>query len=258
MYKALHNVYERLLPFEYRYSLYKLRHQKEFDSLLNQVNVHDKGIFSLTGFTRSKTIFIHITKTAGTSVATSLYGMLPYHYTGVHYRVIFGKEKFNSYYKFAFVRNPWSRLYSAYTYLKAGGWDEKDEKWASDHLANIDSFEDFACNWLDENTIKLHIHFKPQHEFLLDHRGKLLINDLGYFESIQDDYRKFSAKVEGSKTLGHKNPTNRSRQSYQQAYSEKSKARVAELYKTDIELFGYSFDGYQRKRVINGKLVNEK
>ncbi|TCS40295.1 sulfotransferase family 2 domain-containing protein [Reinekea marinisedimentorum] len=257
MQSHIRNLYNKFVPYEYRYQFYKFRHQEEISQLLNQVNIHEKGTFSLTGFKKTKTIFIHITKTAGTSVATSLYGMLPYHYTGVQYRVIFGKADFNNYYKFAFVRNPWSRLFSAYTYLKTGGWDESDRKWADKNFANVRNFDDFVYNWLNEETLKTHIHFKPQYEFLLDHKDRLLIDDIGYFENIQQDYLKFSSKVPGSSPLGHKNPTQRSSQTYQEIYSDRAKEKVAKLYAKDIELLGYSFDCVTRKKVENGRLINE-
>jgi hypothetical protein len=65
---------------------------------------------------RHRCIFIHIPKTAGASIALSLFNEPPRH---VHYRdfEIANPDKFRRYFKFAFVRNPWDRLVSSYFYF---------------------------------------------------------------------------------------------------------------------------------------------
>lgn len=124
----MRKLYYALIPYEYRYWFYKFRHAKDFWELRQKVNPSPKGDFSLRSFDHYRYLFIHITKTAGTSVAISLFGELPYHYTAVQYRVIYGRKTFNRYFKFAFVRNPWDRLYSAYSFLKNGGWNNEDRQ----------------------------------------------------------------------------------------------------------------------------------
>jgi hypothetical protein len=79
-----------------------------------------------------KFIFIHIRKTAGTSVEVALASIAPdavrrlenvsachdplknRHLFASDLREYFDEATWNSYYKFAFVRNPWSRLVSWY------------------------------------------------------------------------------------------------------------------------------------------------
>ena len=61
---------------------------------------------------RDKFIFIHIYKSGGTSITetfdTFFTDLIKYkHETALEIRDIIGKKKFNSYYKFAIVRNPW-------------------------------------------------------------------------------------------------------------------------------------------------------
>jgi len=247
-------LYYRAVGEECRYWLYKLRHPLLFKRLTTQVNVHDKGLFSLKGFKESESIFIHITKSAGTSVATSLYNMLPCHYTAWQYRVILGRRKFNRYFKFSFVRNPWDRLYSAYRFLNAGGWDEKDMAWSKSHLSNVAGFSDFVMNWLTPERLNSHIHFKPQYEFLLDSRGRILVDFLGYYESIEQDFDTIAQRVNSEARLGHKNPSPMG--DYRSVYDPRSIARVGELYRRDIEMFGYEFTSFHRKSVFNGQLVD--
>ena len=60
-----------------------------------------------------KFIFVHIQKTAGTSITSVLNeipGTEPLYYSHSQINVL--KEEYEDYFKFCFVRNPWDRLYS--------------------------------------------------------------------------------------------------------------------------------------------------
>ena len=164
----LRQIYNTVLSDENRKRLHKLRHINGYRKLRAEVFPSEKGDFSLKPYDDHHCIFIHITKTAGTSVAKSLFNYLPYHYTAIDYRVIYGARTYDHYFKFAFVRNPWDRLYSAYRYFKAGGWNDDDKTWARQHLAPYDDFNRFVQQWLTADNIKKHIHFKPQCEFICD------------------------------------------------------------------------------------------
>ena len=142
--KSIKNVYRTIVPYETRFWLYKLRHPAHFRELRTAVYPSAKGDFSLRPFDEHQSIFVHITKSAGTSVSRSLFGYMPYHRTAIDYRVIYGRKIFEKYFKFAFVRNPWDRLYSAFRYLKAGGWDEKDKVWAENNIAAYEDFTSFV------------------------------------------------------------------------------------------------------------------
>lgn len=241
----LRKCYESLVPYEKRYQFYKFRHPKEFIELRKKINPSPKGDFSLKPFDEYQAIFVHITKTAGTAVAKSLLGYLPYHYTAIEYRVIYGKDTFNSYFKFAFVRNPWDRLYSAYRYLKAGGWNAEDREWANANLSSYNDFNEFVIDWLSAENIRKHIHFKPQYEFIYDDKGNLLIDYIGYFETINEDFNAIGHKLGINTKLATHNAN--PGQCYTEIYNEQSKQRVAEIYCNDIERFGYRFDGIEKR-----------
>ena len=246
----IQQIYRSTISYETRLWLYKLRHQQDYEQLRSIVHPSPKGDFSLKPFDEHQCIFVHITKTAGTSISKSLFGYLPYHYTATDYRVIYGRRTFNQYFKFAFVRNPWDRLYSAYRYLKAGGWNKKDQLWAKTNLATFDNFNSFVKQWLCNENIRNHIHFRPQYHFICDTKGRLLIDYLGYFETINNDFDKISKKLKIDASIGRHNAN--PGESYREVYDDESRDIVARVYSTDIELFGYEFDGIRERKTING------
>ena len=242
-------LYNTILPYETRLRLYKFRHLSDYRNLRTVVHPSAKGDFSLKPFDEHECIFIHITKTAGTSVAKSLFNYLPYHYTAIDYRVIYGKKTFDKYFKFAFVRNPWDRIYSAYRYLKSGGWNDEDKLWSENNLSEFDDFNQFVEGWLNRQNIKKHIHFTPQYQFVCDGKDRLLIDYLAYFETINDDFTKIARYLNIDTNIGHHNAN--PAESYLNIYSEKSHAIVAEVYSRDISMFGYNFYGIEQRRIIS-------
>jgi len=239
------NLYHKLVPAERRKQLYKLRHPVQYRRLRTVVHPSPKGDFSLRPFDRHRCIFVHVTKTAGTSVATALFGYLPYHHTAIDYRVIYGRRTFDRYFKFAYVRNPWDRLYSAYRYLKNGGWDDKDRAWATAHLGRFYDFNTFVKTWLDRENMMRHVHFWPQSEFLCDAHGRLLIDYVAYFETLEQDFERIKARLGIDARMRQLNRSPRS--SYLDAYDAEARAIVGQIYQEDIERFGYSFDGPIRR-----------
>lgn len=250
----LRQSYCRMFSPETRYWLYKIRHLGEFRELVTQCNSSGKGDFSLRGFAEREAIFVHVTKSAGTSVATSLFGYLPSHYSAWQYRVIFGKRDFTRYFKFSFVRNPWDRLYSAFSYLKGGGWDWRDERWFDENLSGVDDFNQFVMEWLTPERLHSHVHFWPQSHFIFDKRGNLLIDYLGYFETLGQDFFHIASRINPEAKLTRTNSSQRG--SYLDVYTPEAIAKVEKLYAEDISNFGYSFRGLARKRVVNGVLVD--
>lgn len=243
-------LYESILPYETRLRLYKLRHQDDYEKLRTAVYPSEKGDFSLKPYDEHKCIFVHITKSAGTSVAKCMFGYLPYHYTAIDYRVIYGNKTFDDYFKFAFVRNPWDRIYSAYRYLNAGGWNEEDKTWAKDNLRDFKNFNDFVRRWLNSDNILTHVHFLPQHHFICDGRGKLLIDQLAYFETLEEDFNLIADRLGINARLSHHNASPVA--SYLDIYDSESRDIVADVYAKDITRFGYKFDGIKQRIILPG------
>jgi hypothetical protein len=166
------------------------------------------------------------------------------------------REQFNSYFKFSFVRNPWDRMISIYKhsgYSKRCGFKEY-------------IFGDFMkMHWKHR-----HWFVGQQAGFLYDENGGKLVDYVGRFENLQEDFDHVCKQIGiPLATVPHanksKNETTSSGQitgqgaeqsrqesgmqgvdipyyrTYMEYYDSESKEFVAELYKQDIELFGYKF-----------------
>jgi hypothetical protein len=185
-------------------------------------------------------IFIHITKTAGISVSVSLLGEIIGNMSALYYQSLFGKEKFNRYFKFAFIRNPFTRLISAYEFLKAGGYDILDAKNA-EVVKPYKSLEDFVMNYLTPATARANNYFRPQYCFLCDSNDKILTDYLGRFETIEEDYEYIRNKIGTGEPLKKLNVTKAKKLPPEQYYTSDSMIRkVISIYEKDFELLGYS------------------
>ena len=76
--------------------------------------------------------------------------------------------KYNKFFKFAFVRNPWDRLVSSYFYLKNGGMNKMDNDWALENIKQYETFQEFVLRWVNKKNINSWIHFKPQNYWICD------------------------------------------------------------------------------------------
>lgn len=185
-------------------------------------------------------VFVHIPKTAGLSLCRGLFdtdavGHMPLHY----YQRALGDHKYKHYFKFSFVRNPWDRAYSAYNYLLRGGVSKKDLVWRETFSLYSD-FNDFVANWMDEDNIKLVLHFMPQIFFLKNAQGVVDFDFIGRFEDLEDDYAKIQERI-GGEALKMINKSSSSL-SYRDVYTKDSIDKIRQLYARDIDVLGYDFD----------------
>ncbi len=209
-------------------------------------DAEDGGRFSLDGQDRLGAVFIRVPKTGSMSICAALLGDRGGgHRTVRDYKRIYGPKEYRRRFSFAIVRDPYTRLVSAYTYLSRGGKTEYDRKFQEQHLEGIESFEQFVLEWLTPETILLGQHFRPQTSFVCD-RGKVAVDFLGRFENLQEDFahiaRTLGVNDETSGEpiqLPHVNKTGRKR-SAESFLTPEVCAKMAELYASDFEAFGYS------------------
>ena len=204
-------------------------------------------VYSLTGFVETKSLFVHIPKAAGFSVAQALYGNLGYGHRPISvYQDIFRDDALQKIFTFTFVRNPWDRVYSAYRFLKAGGWPEYDADYAETYLKDCDSFEQFVLEILPRPEARQKLHFRSSLHYLRDRDGGMYPFDyVGRYETFREDFEKVRKYVNPQARLTHLNKTRVTRkQGYRDVYTNEMIDIVGSLYGESIRELGYSFDGF--------------
>ncbi|WP_419174090.1 sulfotransferase family 2 domain-containing protein [Desulfosediminicola sp.] len=205
-----------------------------------------KGIYkgyTYTCFDNTKSIFVHIPKAAGISVCDSLYNSFAGgHTTLAEYEVIFSRKDFQNYFKFAFVRNPWDRLFSAYTFLRKGGFNEVDQKWMQDNIADYKCFKSFVMDWLSQDNVSKKVHFLPQSTMLksLDGNG-IGVDFVGRYENLEEDFNYVRERIRSGRKLVKLNQTNRFPGYYKEYYDSEMIKKVELIYKEDLDLLGYKY-----------------
>lgn len=163
------------------------------------------------------------------------------------------QEEFSGFYTFSFVRNPWARLVSEYRYR---------------NFLSHKNFKDFVMNKLPSpGRDDKYRHVMPQTEMLYDQSGNLLVDFVGKFESLQQDFDKVCRHLGFDESaLPHVNSSDkRSRDlrrrvrnflhrngesglnGYVDFYDAETREFVSNLYRADIENFDYSFADAQRR-----------
>jgi hypothetical protein len=183
-------------------------------------------------------IFVHIPKTAGISVATAVYGpdAPAGHLTAAAYRRIFGWRDYERMFTFAFSREPLARLASAYEYIKAGGRAEQDLR-PQGVIAACGSLDEFALEWLARPEVQQIPHFRPQLSYLVDRRGRIIVDFVGRFERLADDFAVVAERLGVAQSLPVLNPG--PRESVAGLVSSDAVAAATRFYAADFRAFGY-------------------
>lgn len=224
-------------PFKYLYHNIFSPQFKNKIEMLRYPEMNPKNAY-LPIFNEHETIFVHIPKTAGTSVSQAIYEEQPWHHPiDLYFKL--DEEKCNNYFKFAFVRNPWDRLYSTFLYAKK--ISHPIYHGPLSEIAKLASFEEFVMQWCTQDKINKHFFLKPQFHFLTIDGKNLAVDFIGYFENIDEDFEHLCQKLGIKKHLPKMNQSQK-KDDVQKIYTLEMKNRVAELYSQDLQHFDYSLE----------------
>lgn len=187
---------------------------------------------------RHRCIFIHVPKAAGTSINKALgkkseLGRL--HLPWYVYQKA-NPKKFREYFKFAFVRNPWDRAYSAYHYVMRGGNGKNDLDYREMFKAYKD-FNDFVINGLGAGKFQNIPLFLPQVDFVLDFNQKIVVDFLGRYESLEHDFQVVARRLGLKNDLPKYNVNKRSHDLI--PMNCQAIEVIGDIYQQDINFFGY-------------------
>ena len=184
-----------------------------------------------------KTIFIHINKTGGTSIEQVLRpgALFKKHYmTAREIRDIVG-DKWDKYFKFAIVRNPWDKMASLYRYRK--GINLIPSSWSfDDFIHKIDTFNNKSLSKSRRNLLRT----TNQLEHCIDNDGNVILDYIGRFEDFKGSWAKISKKIGFKDKLPHVKSTKK-HQHYSEYYTDELRDIVGDRFANDIEYFGYKF-----------------
>ena len=106
-------------------------------------------------------------------------------------------------------------------------------------------------------AVRSWLHFVPQHQFLLDGRGRLgPVDFIGYFEHLTEDFQHVVTRL-GIDPAPRLEVHNKSSDGsdFRARYTDETRAVVARHYARDIELFRYAFDARPPERGTAGPAV---
>ena len=209
-----------------------------------------------------KAIFIHIHKTGGTTVAMNLkkyygfetyylrrpdhqkfcldkkkkkyinyenrvHGVINYFKTSPHLnkKMNMNQEKWNNYYKFCFIRNPYDRIVSAWNHVNRFNIPFK----------NFLNLKDL-CNDVEY----MHM-FMPQYRSMINEKANSYINFIGHFENLNEDFEIILNNL-GIKNIIHNKNYKlnvRNHKYYYEYYDQESLEKVNILMKEDFDNLDY-------------------
>ncbi len=155
-------------------------------------------------------------------------------------------DEYRDYFKFAFVRNPWDRLVSCYSdKLAEGGPGFNKLRYGNASFPIGMSFASFVEAVHRVPDRQANVHFRSQYKTICAPREHkpIMADFVGYFENLSDDFAGAAEKIGLEKLQFPHLMRSKSRggRSYTEFYDERLKNLVYERYRTDIEIFGYSF-----------------
>ena len=214
-----------------------------------------------------KFVFVHIPKTAGTSITDVLNSYCEvksnddvnspfyYHASAIQIKNFFNKMNWdlNDYFKFTFVRNPWDRLVSYYEFtkkrykkLQQAGLLSTDMlcKKFGEEVNSFTQFIEYLDKYAPNSDSYYHsINNNPQLDFV----GKL--------DTLQSDFNHICKMINIPITkLPHLQSTKRLH--YSEYYDEHTKKIVEDKFSDDISMFGHIFskESFSDKKYKSGFL----
>ena len=210
-----------------------------------------------------KVIHIHIPKTGGTSVNQTLFNENELNMKKANKKIFFGNYEHiknysyeldhstihflkkncinynESYFKFCYVRNPYSRLVSEYLHCK---------KYHSRFIKDTSTFENFVLelkekfNFVMENIeLNHHLvsHYIPQYYFIYDNDNNCCIDYVARFEKINSYWKQIIKRIKIKTELKKSKKYNSGSYDWKTFYNEELKDIVYNLYKIDFDTFTY-------------------
>lgn len=193
-----------------------------------------------------RAIFVHIPKTAGTSILAALGAPAVFdtHAPSRAYARAY-PDFYKDAYKFAFVRNPWDRFASSFHFMKHGTEWAMQKDWAQRHIGE-QSFAEFTYrlrNPLFRATVLAERFFWPQMFWLKGSGRNVGIDELFRFEAIDAATHKLCDKfgIAAPEKTPHLRKIDKA--DFRELYDGPMIDIVGRIYRRDIAALEYEFPG---------------
>lgn len=136
------------------------------------------------------------------------------------------ESKWHNYFTFSGIRNPWDRITSVYFYIVKDRYKISFEQ----YIKNITKYDKDENLYAHRIPCTNHTHYN----------GEQIVDFTYRYENINKDFAYVAKKLKlNSVKLPHVNKTNHAH--YRRYFNQEMKNIIAELFKNDIEAFGYRY-----------------
>lgn len=146
---------------------------------------------------------------------------------------IFNKktQKWDEYFTFGFVRNPYEHFLSVFLYLKKHG------------VKNTGSFKEYAKIQKETNYSSMSDwNFTGLFDRISDEDDNIIVDFVGRYENLQEDWKKITDKIGLSGVeLVYTNYSNKGGTNLDDYYTEEEREIVRTLYAKDFKMLNYEF-----------------
>lgn len=150
---------------------------------------------------------------------------------------VIGRESWQRRFSFAIVRNPWDLMVSSYHW-----WLEKADRWerfraSAQEIRTLGSFAGFMNSVYGREQINEHR--GSFCDWICDHDQEVLVDFIGRFERLDEDWAVIAKRLGITAQLSHRNRGNRG--PYRAYYTRATRDLVTRRFAWAIDRFEYRF-----------------
>ncbi|RLD45727.1 MAG: hypothetical protein DRJ05_00270 [Bacteroidetes bacterium] len=183
---------------------------------------------------QQKFVFIHINKTGGVSIGKALGIGKKMHFTALEEKSRLGNYSWSKMFKFSIVRNPWDKVVSHYFFRI-----KTNQTGLGNNPINFKEWVKLTYGEQNPEYFDCPKYFMPQLNWLTDEKGEIMVDFVGRFENLDNDFQHICKRIGRNVDLPFLNKSER--REYQYYYDDTTKEIVRKWFEKDIIHFNYSF-----------------
>ncbi len=151
------------------------------------------------------------------------------------------RKIWETYFKFAFVRNPWDRLVSWYSMIRERGPKNAFWKYALENSSDFESFVRNCNRTIYESPFEVKNFFFNQFDYISGDRNEVIVDYIGRFENFTEDVQRIFRSISCPLPKPLPKINQSTHPNYRRYYTDETRKLVTERYYMDIGFFGYRF-----------------